>query len=200
MGSLPLSLSPPGRCPAPLAGRAANPESARVQVARLGGGFPQGPGSARWRMSGLGLPVSVAAASGFEVAFESQTRKSPIPVPPIPDLAGKWGGNFKFRFPTRPGTGTGIEKPPVSRFGRETVPNRGPDWPRGASIPGYPSFKLTVGYPTEFQKGGIDIPWTRRKNAGMPARSGWLVSWPSNCRNYGRQVHWQLTLLLLEFA
>ncbi len=27
---------------------------------------------------------------------------------------------------------------------------------RGASIPGYPS--LTVGYPTEFQKGGIDIP------------------------------------------
>jgi hypothetical protein len=27
---------------------------------------------------------------------------------------------------------------------------------RGASIPGYPS--LTVGYPTELQKGGIDIP------------------------------------------
>jgi hypothetical protein len=28
--------------------------------------------------------------------------------------------------------------------------------PRGPSIPGYPS--LTVGYPTELQKGGIDIP------------------------------------------
>ena len=27
---------------------------------------------------------------------------------------------------------------------------------RGPSIPGYPS--LTVGYPTEFQKGGIDSP------------------------------------------
>ena len=27
---------------------------------------------------------------------ERQTRKSPIPVPPIPDLAGKRGGNFRF--------------------------------------------------------------------------------------------------------
>ncbi len=27
---------------------------------------------------------------------------------------------------------------------------------RGSSIPGYPS--VTVGYPTHFQKGGIDIP------------------------------------------
>ena len=27
---------------------------------------------------------------------------------------------------------------------------------RGGSIPGYPS--VTVGYPTHFQKGGIDIP------------------------------------------
>ncbi len=45
-----------------------------------------------------------------------QTRKSAIPVPPIPDLAGKRRGNF--RFPTRPGTGIG--KSPVSPFGRET--------------------------------------------------------------------------------
>jgi hypothetical protein len=37
------------------------------------------------------------------------TRKSPVPSPPIPDLAGKRGGNF--RFPTRPGTGIG--KSPV---------------------------------------------------------------------------------------
>ena len=45
---------------------------------------------------------------------------------------------------------------------------------RGPSIPGYPS--LTVGYPTEFEKGGIESrvghpTVTRRKNAGMPAVS-----------------------------
>ena len=60
---------------------------------------------------------------------DDQTRKSPIPVPPIPDLAGKRGGNP--RFPTRPESGIG--KSPVSRFGRdrESRPrpgtgNRGP--------------------------------------------------------------------------
>ena len=46
---------------------------------------------------------------------DDQTRKSPIPVPPIPDLAGKRGGNP--RFPTRPESGIG--KSPVSRFGRD---------------------------------------------------------------------------------
>jgi hypothetical protein len=46
------------------------------------------------------------------------TRKSPIPVPPIPDFAGKRRGNF--RFPTRTRPGTGIGKSPVSRFCRET--------------------------------------------------------------------------------
>ena len=47
-----------------------------------------------------------------------QTRKSesPIPVPPIPDLAGNRGGNP--RFPIRPKSGIG--KSPVSRFGRES--------------------------------------------------------------------------------
>ena len=29
---------------------------------------------------------------------DDQTRKSPIPVPPIPDLAGKRGGNPASRF------------------------------------------------------------------------------------------------------
>ena len=43
---------------------------------------------------------------------DDQTRKSPIPVPPIPDLAGKRGGNP--RFPTRPESGIG--KSPVSRM------------------------------------------------------------------------------------
>ena len=42
---------------------------------------------------------------------DDQTRKSPIPVPPIPDLAGKRGGNPASRFGrdrearSRPGTG-----------------------------------------------------------------------------------------------
>jgi hypothetical protein len=134
VGSLPLSLgAAPGPGPAarhqgglPLA--AGSPPSRRVfkLPGCPGGGFPQGPGSARWRMSGLGLPVSVAAASGFEVAFD-QTRKSesPIPVPPIPDLTGKWGGNFKFRFSTRPGTTElGIGQPPGSSrvFNEPAIP------------------------------------------------------------------------------
>ncbi len=60
-----------------------------------------------------------------------QTRKSPIPVPPIPDLAGKrgptpWGGNSRFPI----GRESGIGKRAVSRFGRETPGNRGPDWPQ----------------------------------------------------------------------
>jgi hypothetical protein len=55
---------------------------------------------------------------------------------------------------------------------------------RGASIPGYPS--LTVGYPTEFQKGGIDIPPGVKMLGCQLAQAGY---WPSNCRNYGRQVH-----------
>ncbi len=42
----------------------------------------------------------------------NQTRKSPIPVPPIPDLAGNRGGNP--RFPIRPGTGVGV---PIRRAG-----------------------------------------------------------------------------------
>jgi hypothetical protein len=46
---------------------------------------------------------------------DDQTRKSPIPVPPVPDLAGNRGGNP--RFPTRPASGIG--KSPVSRFGRD---------------------------------------------------------------------------------
>ena len=40
----------------------------------------------------------------------TQTRKSPIPVPPIPDLAGKRAGNP--RFPIRPGPGNGA---PIGR-------------------------------------------------------------------------------------
>ena len=44
-----------------------------------------------------------------------QTRKSPIPVPPIPDWAGKRGGSP--RFPTPPESGIG--ESPVSRFGRD---------------------------------------------------------------------------------
>jgi hypothetical protein len=74
---------------------------------------------------------------------------------------------------------------------------------RGASIPGYPS--LTVGYPTEFQKGGIDIPPGVKMLGCQLAhwQAGLIVSWPSNCRggqcrNYGRQV--QLALLFLEFT
>jgi hypothetical protein len=49
---------------------------------------------------------------------DDQTRKSPIPGrPPIPDLAGKQGGNPRFPGPTRPESG--IRKSPVSRFGRD---------------------------------------------------------------------------------
>ena len=47
---------------------------------------------------------------------DDQTRReAPIPVPQIPDLAGKRGGNP--RFPTPPESGIG--KSPVSRFGRD---------------------------------------------------------------------------------
>ena len=53
-----------------------------------------------------------------------QTRKSPIPVPPIPDLAGKRGGNP--RFPTRPELGN-RESPFPDSAGNG---NRGPDWPQ----------------------------------------------------------------------
>jgi hypothetical protein len=54
-----------------------------------------------------------------------QTRKSPIPVPPIPDLAGKRAGSP--RFPTRPESGIG--KSPVSRLAANLSPagNRGCD-------------------------------------------------------------------------
>ena len=41
---------------------------------------------------------------------------------------------------------------------------------RGTSIPGYPS--LTVGYPTEFQKGGIDIP-PSLKTVGCEVATYW---------------------------
>jgi hypothetical protein len=63
----------------------------------------------------------------MEDASDDQTRKSPIPVPPIPDLAGKRRGNP--RFPTGPESGIG--KSPVSRFGRDResrswTGNRGP--------------------------------------------------------------------------
>ena len=61
---------------------------------------------------------------------------------------------------------------------------------RGTSIPGYPS--LTVGYPTEFQKGGIDIPPGVKMQLYMLGcqLAGY---WPSSCRNYhdGRQVQFQ---------
>ena len=53
-----------------------------------------------------------------------QTRKSPIPVPPIPDFAGKRGGNP--RFPARPESGK-RESPIPDSAGNG---NRGPDWPQ----------------------------------------------------------------------
>ena len=58
-------------------------------------------------------PVLIGTSA--ECNCSKQTRKSPIPVPPIPDLAGERGGNP--RFPTRPESGIG--KSPVSRFGRD---------------------------------------------------------------------------------
>ncbi len=54
---------------------------------------------------------------------------------------------------------------------------------------------ITVGYPTEFQKGGIDIPPGVKMLGCQLAQA---VYWPSNCRTYGRQV--QLTRLFLEFT
>ncbi len=54
----------------------------------------------------------------------AQTRKSPIPVPPIPDFAGKRGGNP--RFPARPESGK-RESPIPDSAGNG---NRGPDWPQ----------------------------------------------------------------------
>jgi hypothetical protein len=63
--------------------------------------------------------------------------------------------------------------------------------PRGPSIPGYPS--LTVGYPTELQKGGIDImipvippgPGVKMLGCQLAATSYWLsLSRLGSCRNY----------------
>ncbi len=51
-----------------------------------------------------------------------ETRKSPIPVPPIPDFAGKQGGNP--RFPIRPGPGMGEPPFPDSAGNGK----RAPDW------------------------------------------------------------------------
>jgi hypothetical protein len=66
-GSLPASLSE--RRPGTSGGLPVGQPSEWARVARLGSGSPQGPESARWRMSGLGL--SGASAGGFEVAFDS---------------------------------------------------------------------------------------------------------------------------------
>ncbi len=84
-------------------------------------------------------PAAAAAASGTGTGCDcqgEQTRKSPIPVHPIPDLAGNRGGNFRFpigresgirresgRFPIRPGTG-----------------NRGPD----SASRGFPGLRGSV--------------------------------------------------------
>ncbi len=71
--------------------------------------------------------------------------------------------------------------------GRKTVDLRGP------SIPGYPS--LTVGYPTEFQKGGIDIPPGVKMLGCQLSRSVLIQVGLGSCRNYGRQL--QLNSILL---
>ncbi len=66
---------------------------------------------------------------------------------------------FKFVKPGGKDFASGKSVPPASKkVGRENFPSHLPRWDkiRGTSIPGYPS--VTVGYPTHFQKGGMDIP------------------------------------------
>ncbi len=58
--------------------------------------------------------------------WPAQTRKSPIPVPPIPDLAGKRGRESPI--PDSESAGIGNREPPFP----DSVGNgnRGPDWPQ----------------------------------------------------------------------
>jgi hypothetical protein len=67
---------------------------------------PPGPRRESSNLTALIVSRHVHAAHGGarRILKQRQTR-SPIPVPPIPALAGKRGENP--RFPTRPGTGNG---------------------------------------------------------------------------------------------
>jgi hypothetical protein len=76
-------------------------------------------------------PTHVSSGCQWLVASSvGQRPESPIPVPPIPDLAGNWGGNPRFPirpksgngespFPRADSAGTGKQGSPVSRLGRD---------------------------------------------------------------------------------
>jgi hypothetical protein len=89
---------------------ASEAEAGAIMMARVlesaAGGPGWSPGS--WTTSGL---VTLMPWAGVVLEFgRVQTRKSPIPVPPIPDLARNRGRNP--RFPIWPGTGIGV---PIGR-------------------------------------------------------------------------------------
>ncbi len=67
----------------------------------------------------------VPLACSVSLLIWNQTRKSPSPVPPIPDFAGKRGGNP--RFPAGPESGN--RESPILDSAGNGPGNRGPDWP-----------------------------------------------------------------------
>ena len=91
----------------------------RASIPRHEGRKPRAESRARYPNPGF-LPNRT-------LAMFQQTRKSPIPVPPIPDWAGNRGGNP--RFPIRPGTGIGV---PIWRAGDFLVWVQGPA--RGGAV------------------------------------------------------------------
>ncbi len=82
------------------------------------------------------LEIVNVTVSGPEPEGPAQTRKSPIPVPPIPDLAGNRDtGNPRFpiwpgiagdtgnpRFPIRPARGIGNRGPDSPQIGKSGMP------------------------------------------------------------------------------